>query len=156
MLKDFLKKFCRKYKIYYFCQSKPNQERKIMKKFYLFLGLILIYSLLSIAMNNKISKERLEGKWNVKVTNAPGGYQDYVIDINENDGEYKADIFFVEANSKMFNQKLMLKDGKLTGDVVVDNEKVELTIWEEKGVVQGTAKSYSIGTLLMTFTRSKN
>jgi len=126
-----------------------------MKKLYLFLGLVLIYSFLAIAMNNKISKEKLEGKWNVKITNAPGGYQDYVVDIKENDGDYKADILFVEAKSKITNQKFALKNGKLTGNVIVDNEKVEITIWEEKGVVQGTARSSSIGSLLMTFTRSK-
>jgi len=133
-------------------QTKPE---KIMKKLYLFLGLALVYSFLAIAMNYKISKEKLEGTWNVKVTNAPNGYQDYVVDITENNGEYKADILFVEAKSKLTNQKFTLKDGKLTGNVMVENEKVEITIWEEKGVVQGTAKSPSVGTLLMTFTRLK-
>jgi len=127
-----------------------------MKKLYLFIGLVLVYSFLAIAMNNKISKEKLEGTWNVKVTNAPDGYQDYVVEINENDGEYKADILFVEAKSKITNQKLTLKDGKLTGSVMVDNEKVEIIVWEEKGVVQGTAKSSSVGMLLMTFSRSKD
>ena len=126
-----------------------------MKKLYLFLGLALVYSFLAIAMNNKISKEKLEGKWIVKVTDAPDGYQDYVVEIKENDGEYKADVLFVDANRKITNQKLALKDGKLTGNVIVEDEKVDLSIWEEKGVLQGTAKSYSIGTLKMTFTRSK-
>ena len=127
-----------------------------MKKLYLFLGLALVYSFLAIAMNNKISKEKLEGKWNVKVTNAPSGYQDYVVDIRENNGEYIADVLFVEANSKITNQKFTFTDGKLTGNMTVENEKVEITVWEEKGVVQGTAKSPSVGTLLMTFTRSKD
>jgi hypothetical protein len=126
-----------------------------MKKLYLFLGLILVYSFLAIAMNNKISKEKLEGKWNVKVADAPGGYQDYVMDIKEDKGEYKADVIFVDSNYKISSQALTLKDGKLVGSVYVDNEKVEITIWEEKGVVQGTAKNPSIGTLLMTFTRPK-
>ena len=126
-----------------------------MKKLYLFFGLILVYSFLAIAMNNRISKEKLEGKWNVKVTNAPDGYQDYVVDIKEHKGDYKADVFFVESNYKITNQTFTLKDGRLVGNVSVDNEKVELTIWEEKGVVQGTAKSPSVGSLLMTFTRSK-
>ena len=126
-----------------------------MKKLYLLLGLALVYSFLAIAMNNKISKEKLEGKWNVKITDAPSGYQDYVADIRENNGEYIADVLFVEAKSKLTNQKFALKDGKLTGNMTVENEKVEITIWEEKGVVQGTAKSPSVGTLLMTFTRLK-
>ena len=127
-----------------------------MKKLYLFLGLVLVYSFLAVAMNNKISREKLEGKWNVKVTNAPDGYQNYIVEIEDNKGEYKADILFVDTKSKISGQVLTFKDGKLTGDVSVDNEKMDLTIWEEKGVVQGTAKSPSVGTLSMTFTRSKN
>ena len=127
-----------------------------MKKLYLFLGLVLVYSLLAVAMNNKISREKLEGKWNVKVTNAPYGYQDYIVDITENKGEYKADILFVDSKSKISGQAFTFKEGKLTGNVSVDNEKVGITIWEEKGVVQGTVKSPSAGTLSMDFTRSKN
>ena len=127
-----------------------------MKKLYLFLGLVLVYSLLAVAMNNKISREKLEGKWNVKITNAPYGYQDYIVDITEVKSEYKADILFVDSKSKISGQAFSFKEGKLTGDVSVDNEKVGVTIWEEKGVVLGTAKSLSKGTLSMTFTRSKN
>ncbi len=127
-----------------------------MKKLYLFLGLALVYSFLAVAMNNKISKERLEGKWNVKVAGAPYGYQDYIVDIKENKGDYKADIFFVDSKNKISDQALTLKDNKLAGNVNVENEKVDITIWEEKGVVQGTAKSSSVGTLQMAFTRAKN
>ena len=127
-----------------------------MKKLYLLLGLIVVYSFLAVAMNHRISKEKLEGKWNVKVADAPQGYQDYVADIKENKGEYKADILFVESKSKISNQTLTLKDGKLVGSVHVDNEKVDVAIWEEKGVVQGTAKSPSVGTMSMNFTRSKD
>jgi len=127
-----------------------------MRKFYLFLILIVVYSFLAGAMKNKISKEKLEGKWNVKVVAAPDGFQDYIVDIKDDKGEYKADIVFVDFNSKISNQALSLRDGKLVGIVYVDNEKVELTIWEEKGVVQGTAKSPSIGTMAMNFTRPKD
>jgi len=127
-----------------------------MKKLYLLIGLIVVYSFLALAMNHRISKEKLEGKWNVKIADAPYGYQDYVADIKENKGEYKADILFVESKSKISNQSLTLKNGKLIGNVYVDNEKVDVAIWEEKGVVQGTAKSPSVGTLSMTFTRSKD
>ena len=127
-----------------------------MKKLYLFLTLVVVYSFLAGAMKNKISKEKLEGRWNVKVVDAPSGFQDYIVDIKDDKGGYKADIIFVDSQSKISNQKLTLKDGKLTGNVYVDNEKVDLTIWEEKGIVQGTAKSPSIGTLQMTFTRPKD
>ena len=127
-----------------------------MKKIYLFVGLVLAYSLLAVSMNNRITKEKLEGKWNVKVANAPDGYQDYVIEVKENKGEYKADILFVDSRYKISDLEFTLKEGKLTGNLNVDNERVDVTIWEEKGVVQGTAKSSYIGTMAMTFTRPKD
>jgi len=127
-----------------------------MKKLYLFLGLVLVYSLLAVAMNNKIFKNKLEGRWNVKVTNAPNGYRDYIVDIRENKGEYRADIFFVDVKSKISDQTLILEYGKLTGTINVDNVKVDITVGEEKGVVQGLAKSPSMGALSMTFTRLKD
>ena len=127
-----------------------------MKKLYIFVGLVLVYSILAVAMNNKFSKEKLEGKWNVKIANAPVGYQDYIVDIKEEDkDEYKADVFFVDTKTKISDRTLTLKDGKLIGIMYVDNEKVDVTIWEEKGVVQGIAKASSIGSLSMVFTRSK-
>jgi len=126
-----------------------------MKKLYLLIGLIVVYSFLALAMNHRISKEKLEGKWNVKVADAPYGFQDYVVDLKENKGDYRADILFVDSKYKITNQPFSLKDGKLIGNVYVDNEKVDVTIWEEKGVVQGSAKSPSVGTLSMVFTRSK-
>ena len=127
-----------------------------MKKLYIFLGLIVVYSVLALAMNHRISKEKLEGKWNVKVADAPYGYQDYVIEIKENDGEYKTDILFVDSKYKLSDRTLTLKDGKLIGNLYVDNERIDVTIWEEKGVVMGTAKSSYIGKLPMTFTRTKD
>ena len=124
-----------------------------MKKFFLFLGLILVYSFLAIAMNNRISKERLEGKWNVKVAEAPHGYQDYVMDIKEDKGEYTIDVLFVGSDNKISGRQLSLKDGKLIGNVIVDGERIDLTIWEEKGVVQGTARSAWLGTVNLNFSR---
>ena len=127
-----------------------------MKKLYLFVGLVLVYSLLAVAMNHKISKEKLEGKWNVKVTNAPDGFRDYIVDIKENESKYKADILFVESKNKISDRTFTLKDGKLVGNLYLNNQKVDLSIWEEKGVVQGMAKTPAVGTLLLEFTRSKD
>ena len=127
-----------------------------MKKIYLFLGLIVVYSVLAIAMHNKIAKEKLEGKWNVKVASAPSGYQDYVFDVKEDRGEYKVDITFVDSRHRIVDRTLTMEDGKLTGNVTVDGERIEITIWEERGVVQGTARSQYIGTLPMTFNRPKD
>lgn len=127
-----------------------------MKKLYLFLGLVLIYSFLAIAMNNKISKEKLEGKWNVKITNAPDGFQNYVLDLKEDKGEYKVDILFADTRFRIPERTLTLNNGKLIGNLIVNGENVEIIIWEEKGIVQGTARNTYIGTLPMTFTRPKD
>ena len=127
-----------------------------MKKFYLILGLVLVYSFLAVSINHRISKEKLEGEWNVKVATAPEGFQDYVIDIKENKGEYKVDILFVDSRYQISDLEFTMKSGKLTGNVSVDDEKVDVTIWEENGVVQGMAKNSSIGTIAMTFIRPKN
>ena len=127
-----------------------------MKKVYLFLGIALVYSFLAIAMNNKISKEKLEGKWNVRIADAPEGYQDYLLEITEDEGEYKANILFVGSNRRIPNRTLTYKDGKLSGIFVIDGEHIEVTIWEEKGVVQGSAKSNWLGTAKITFTRPKD
>ena len=126
-----------------------------MKKLYFILGLVLVYSFLAVSMNHRISKEKLEGQWNVKVATAPEGYQDYVINIKEEKGEYKADILFVGSRYKISDHAMTLKDGKLSCNLYVDDEKVGVSIWEEKGVVQGTAKNLYIGTVAMTFTRPK-
>jgi len=126
-----------------------------MKKIYVLFGLIVVYSLLAVAMNQKISKEKLEGTWNVKLVDAPEGYQDYVIDIKSDESEYKADVLFVESKYKVLDQTFTMKDGKLTGNVSINGENIDLTIWEKKGVVQGIAKSRSNGSMPMTFIRAK-
>jgi len=127
-----------------------------MKKLYLLVGLIVVYSILAVAMNHKISKEKLEGKWNVKITDAPYGYRDFIVEIEENKGIYKAEVLFVDSKNKISTRALTLKEGKLTGNVYVDKKKVDISVWEEKGVVQGTAKSSLMGTMSMTFSRSKD
>ena len=127
-----------------------------MKKFYLLVGLIVVYSLLAVAMNHKISRDKLEGKWNVKVAGAPSGYRNCVVEIKEDKGTYKADVLFVDSKNKISNQKFTLKDGKLAGNVFVDSEKMDISIWEEKGVVLGIAKNASVGVISMTFTRPKD
>jgi len=123
-----------------------------MKKLYLFLILAVVYSFLAIAMNNRISKERLEGKWNVKVADAPSGYQDYVLEIKED----KFDVHFLNSNRRISDIPLASEDGKLNGTVNIDGERINVTIWEERGVILGTAQNSWIGTLRMTFTRPKD
>ena len=132
-----------------------NQTLIDMKKIYVLFGLIVVYSLLAVAMNKKISKEKLEGIWHVKVVDAPLGYKDYEIEIIEDKGEYRAHVLFVESKYKILDREFTLKDGKLTGNVVINEEIIDFTIWEKKGVVQGNAKNNSIGDMPMTFVRAK-
>lgn len=124
-----------------------------MRRFYLFLGLILVYSFVAVAMNNRVFKDKMKGKWDVYVPDAPSGYQKYVAEITENNKAYRADIFFVETQTKISNQTFVQKGGKLTGSIYAGNEKVEITIREEKGTVRGTAAVPSAGELPMIFTR---
>lgn len=132
-----------------------NFNQIVMKKLHVFLGLAFTICFLIVAMISPDANEKLEGKWNVTVADAPYGYQDYMIDIKKSENNYKADILFVYSKAKITGQELSLKDGKLTGNVYVENEKVDITIWEEKGVVKGTAESPSIGKAVMTFSRPK-
>ena len=127
-----------------------------MKKLYLLLGLIVVYSFLAVAMNHRISKEKLEGKWNVKIAEAPYGYRDIVVEIKGDKGVYSADILFVDSKSKISDQMLTMKDGKLAGSVFVDNKNVGISVWEEKGVVKGTAIGPIMGSMSMTFARPKD
>ncbi len=126
-----------------------------MKRFYLFLGMILVYSFMAVAMNNRVFKEKMRGKWDVHVPDAPEGYQKYVVDITKNEKVYRADIFFVETQTKLTDQTLMQKGGKLTGIINAGNEKIEVSVWEEKGTVRGTATGPSTGELPIIFTRVK-
>ena len=124
-----------------------------MKKLYVFIGLIVIYSFLAVAMNNKIAREKIEGKWNVKIIDAPYGYQDYVFDIKVENNEYKVDILYVDSKQEVFDRTFHQKNKRLCGHINIDNERrIDISIWEEKGVVQGMAQCHSFGTLEMILT----
>ena len=126
-----------------------------MKKLYLFLGMVLVYSFVAVAMNNKVSKEKLKGKWEVRIVDAPYGYQNYVVDIKEDKGTYKMDILVVDSHTKISNKELANKEGKMTANLHLEGEDVEVTIWEEKGTVKGIAAGASIGKLSAKFNRAK-
>ncbi|MDR2039275.1 MAG: hypothetical protein LBQ60_15235 [Bacteroidales bacterium] len=124
-----------------------------MKKLYLFLGLVLVYSLMALSMNHKVSKEKLKGRWRVEVAEAPEGYRDYIVDIKDVEGIYKIDILFVEANKKVADQALSIKENKiLSTKINVSGEEVEVSLWSEKENVKGIADT-SMGKLPIEFTR---
>jgi hypothetical protein len=128
-----------------------------MKKLYVIFLIIVVYCFLAVAMNNKISREMLEGVWNVKIANAPYGYQDLILDIKEGHDEYKVDILYVDSKNKISDREFKVKNGKLTGNINMDNEKrIDITIWEEKGTVKGKAEGKTIGGKMpITMTRPK-
>ena len=117
-----------------------------MKKVYIILVIVIVYCFLAIAMNNRISKEMLEGMWVVKIANAPYGYRDLVLNIRESNDGYKADILYVDSKNKISDRVFKLKNGKLTGQINMDNERrIDIAIWEEKGEVKGMANGVVIG-----------
>ena len=128
-----------------------------MKKLYIILVIIIVYSFLAIAMNHKISKENLEGTWNVKIANAPYGYQDLVLEIKEDNDKYKTDILYVDSKNKISDREFRVEKGKLIGSINMDKERqIDVVIWEEKGVVKGFAKGAVIGGKMpITLTRPK-
>jgi hypothetical protein len=79
---------------------------------------------------------KLKGKWAVTVPDAPYGYQDYTVDIKGKDREYLIDVKGGDVDVK--DRKLAEKDGKLSVELYV-GEYVTVTVWEEDGVVKGTA-----------------
>ena len=129
-----------------------------MERLYIILLFIVVYCLLSVAMNQKNSKEKLEGKWNIRIADAPYGYQDYLLDITLENDEYKAEILYMDSKNKISDRAFTMENGRLTGNINMENEKrIDVIIWEEKGVVKGIAKGQSIGgTLPMKFNRPKD
>lgn len=114
--------------------------------YWMFTGIFLL-CFLPQEMNASDLKNKLKGKWEVKASQAPSGYQDYVMNVSLKDGNCLADISGSGINLK--NRELIEKDGKLTVTVYID-EYVKVTIWEEKGVIRGNADT-SEGKLSLTF-----
>ena len=117
-----------------------------MKKYVLFAGLCLLC--LSAVNPNAADdiKKKVKGKWEVTVPNAPEGFQKYTVNFKEKDGTVLMD--FQGADFDIKDQKLTEKDGKLSTNIYV-GEYVKVVIWDEKGVIKGTAET-SMGTLPFT------
>ena len=124
-----------------------------MKRLYMLLVIVSVCYFSAIANENAMSSDRFVGKWNVRVADVQQEFQNYVFDIREEGTGYRVDILFVSANRTFPNREFTLKDGKLTGSLAIEGEGVSITIWEEQGVMQGTASSSWIGTVKMAFSR---
>jgi hypothetical protein len=92
-------------------------------------------------------KSKVKGKWEVSIPDAPEGYQNYVLDIKEKDNAIVIDVKGGDIDVK--EQKFIEKDGKLSSNLYV-GEYVKVLIWEEKGVLKGSADT-SMGKLPFNF-----
>ena len=92
-------------------------------------------------------KSKVKGKWEVTVPDAPEGFNKYTVDIKEKDGTIFMD--FNGGGFEIKDQKFAEKDGKLTATLYV-GEYVKVVIWDDKGVIKGSADS-SIGMLPFVF-----
>jgi hypothetical protein len=96
-------------------------------------------------------KSIVKGKWEINIPDAPQGYQNYTLDIKEKDQAVLVDVKGGDINLK--DQKFTEKDGKLSANLYV-GEYVKVTVWEEKGVVKGSADT-SMGKLAFDFKKVK-
>ena len=91
-------------------------------------------------------KEKLKGKWEITVPQAPDEYQKFNAEFKIKDGVMLMD--FKGGDLEINDQKLTEKDGKLTANIYV-GEYVKIIVFEEKNVLKGTADT-SMGTLPFT------
>ncbi|MDR0713623.1 MAG: hypothetical protein LBF89_05115 [Bacteroidales bacterium] len=96
-------------------------------------------------------KEKVKGKWEISIPDAPEEYQKFTCEIKENkEKTIVADIKGGDINIK--EQKFTEKDKKLAASFYA-GEYVSVTIWEEKGVVKGTVDT-SMGKLNCHFKKA--
>jgi hypothetical protein len=115
------------------------------------IGLCLLGTSAIEAQTGTDVKNKLKGKWEIYIPDAPYGYQDYEIDIKEKNEAIVVDLQGGDINIK--EQKFTEKDGKLTANLYV-GEYVKVTIWEEEGVVKGTADT-SMGKMTCNFKKAE-
>ncbi|MBX3239309.1 MAG: hypothetical protein KIT80_18650 [Chitinophagaceae bacterium] len=115
-----------------------------MKPFFAILTVLLIGA---TSMTFSDVSTRAIGKWEVLAKDAPEGYQRYMVDIKKSGSTLRADIKGGEADLK--DQVLTLKNNVLTASIYV-GEYVELSIWEDKNSITGSAQTSS-GKLSLVF-----
>jgi hypothetical protein len=118
-----------------------------MKKMYVLLtGLCLLcVSAVNVKAADDI-KTKIIGKWEISVQNAPEEFQKFNAEFKLKDGAVA--MSFKGGDIDVKDQKFTEKDGKLSANIYV-GEYVKITIWEEKGVMKGTAET-SMGPLPFT------
>ena len=94
---------------------------------------------------------KIKGKWEITVPDAPEGFNQYNAEFLEKDGNIVMN--FKGGDLEIKDQKLILKDGKLTTNIYV-GEYVQIVIWDEKGELKGTADT-SMGKLPFILKKKK-
>jgi len=113
-----------------------------MKRMYVLLAAVCLLCV-SVANAQDDIKCKVKGKWEVTVPDAPGGFDKYEAEFKEKDGSVVMDFSGNDLSIK--EQKFTVRDGKLVANIYV-GENVQIVIWEEKGVIKGTADT-SMGKL---------
>ena len=113
---------------------------------YVMLAAVCLLCVSVASVNADDIQTKVKGKWEITVPDAPGGFDKYDAEFKEKDGAVIMD--FTGADLSIKEQKLTVKDGKLTANIYV-GEYVQIVIWDEKGVLKGTADT-SMGKLPFT------
>ena len=93
-------------------------------------------------------RSKVTGKWYVSIPDVPVIDFGFIIDIREKD---HAIVFDMQGDDLDIREmRFTEKNGKLSATIYI-GEYVKLSIWEEKGVIKGSADTSMIGELRLVF-----
>ena len=118
-----------------------------MKRMYVMLAVLCLFGVSVVNAQTDDIRSKVKGKWEITVPDAPGGFDKYDAEFKEKDGVTVMD--FSGGDLSIKDQKFTVKEGKLTANIYA-GEYVQIVIWEEKGVLKGTADT-SMGKLPLNF-----
>ncbi len=98
------------------------------------------------------AKTDLVGVWEYNVANAPAGYENGLIMIVDQDGEYKVQVQI--AASPFNGENVVLKGNKVTFTINVEGETVSVMLEAKGNKLTGTSTSPSNGELKITGVKS--
>ncbi|MDR2775857.1 MAG: hypothetical protein LBC19_14190, partial [Tannerella sp.] len=99
------------------------------------LCLLLCMSAVDVKAANEI-KNKVKGRWEVTVPDAPLEYRRFILDIKEKNDTVVIDVKGGDVDIK--EHKFAEKNGELSANLYV-GEYVTVTIREEKGAIKGSA-----------------
>ena len=113
------------------------------RKMYVMLAAICLMSVSVVNVQADDIKTKVKGKWEITIPDAPVEYSKFDVEFVEKDGNIVMN--FKGSDVEIKEQKFTEKDGKLNTNLYV-GEYVQIVIFEEKGVLKGTADT-SMGKL---------